>query len=273
MATAIPDTVTASPSAPTGDGRRSPDLPEELCAALRQGQIRRATALRHESSAPRSRPVLRTRVEGLDELLGGGLAAGAMVELVGRRSCGRFAAVLSALAMATSTGEAAALVDRGDHLDPRDAAAAGVDLRRVLWVRPRRLPETLTAAELLVRTGFALVAVDLGLPPLRGRVPPAAWLRLARACTEQDTVLLLTAPYRLSGCAPRTVLESVSSRGRWLGRHPVPTLLDGLGATWRSLRRRGHRTGHTAEARLQLPESTTTLNPTHHEEETHVRAL
>src|SRR4029453_10471558 len=60
-------------------------------------------------SAPRDR--LPTQVPALDRLLSGGLPRGGMVELSGRRSCGRFSVGISALAAATSCGEAAALVD------------------------------------------------------------------------------------------------------------------------------------------------------------------
>ena len=107
-------------------------------------------------------------VEGLGALplLGGGLPRGSLVEIVGRGSCGRFATLLAALRAVTSCGEAAALVDQGEQLDPQAAAASGIDLERLLWLRPRRLTDSLAAAEMLVHTGFPLVALDLGLPIL-----------------------------------------------------------------------------------------------------------
>jgi hypothetical protein len=43
--------------------------------------------------------------------------------------------VLAALAQATQRGEACALVDASDALDPASAAAAGVEMGRLLWVR------------------------------------------------------------------------------------------------------------------------------------------
>ena len=81
--------------------------------------------------------------------------------------------------LVTGAGEAAALVDQGGQLDPQTAVGIGVDLERLLWLRPQNLGDSLAAAELLVHTGFPLVALDLGLPPVRGRAPLAAWLRLA----------------------------------------------------------------------------------------------
>src|SRR6185369_3610472 len=71
---------------------------------------------------------LATGVEPLDRLLPGGLPKGKLVELAGRRSSGRFSMGLSALASVTSSGEPAALIDVGEHLDPQGAAGAGVDL-------------------------------------------------------------------------------------------------------------------------------------------------
>jgi hypothetical protein len=43
--------------------------------------------------------------------------------------------LLAALAAATRRGEYCAVVDASDALDPQSAAAAGVDLERLLWVR------------------------------------------------------------------------------------------------------------------------------------------
>ena len=59
----------------------------------------------------------------------------------------------------------------------------------------------------LVRRDFpVLVAVDLGLPPVRGRAPLAAWLRVARNAAAHQAVVLVGSPYRLSGCAANVVV-------------------------------------------------------------------
>src|SRR4029077_1985373 len=88
-----------------------------------------------------------TAVPVLDRLLAGGLPRGQLVELVGSRTSGRFSTLLAALAAATGVGEAAALVDLGDGLDPKVAAALGIDLERLLWTRPARMKEALGAGE------------------------------------------------------------------------------------------------------------------------------
>jgi RecA/RadA recombinase len=77
---------------------------------------------------------LPTGIAALDQLTGG-LPRGALTEICGPGSSGRTTAMVSALAQATSNGEACCLIDVTDAFDPRAAAAAGVDLGRVLWVR------------------------------------------------------------------------------------------------------------------------------------------
>src|SRR5205814_69473 len=99
-------------------------------------QLHVASALPSRSTAAAPLPI---GLAPFDRLLSGGLPRGRLTELVGRRSNGRFSIVLAALASATSCGEAAALVDRGNHLDPQSAREAGVDLGRLLWARPRRV--------------------------------------------------------------------------------------------------------------------------------------
>jgi hypothetical protein len=198
---------------------------------------------------------LPTMVTALDELLGGGLPRGTLVELVGRGSCGRFAMLLGALQAVTDIGEVAALVDLGGQLDVQAAATAGVQLERLLWLGPQRLPEALSAAEMLVHTGFPLVAIDLGLPPVRGRVPAAAWLRLVRSAKTHRTAVLVSAPYRVSGCAATIVVFASARRGAWSGTGDSPRLLHGVATRLSTGRRRGHRPGEISHTTLQLAEA------------------
>jgi hypothetical protein len=156
-----------------------------------------------------------------------GLPAQKLIEVVGRRSSGRFSIGLAAMASSTASGQNAAFVDLGDNLDPQAAELAGVDLARLLWVRPRRVKEALSAAEMLLATGFRLVIADLGLTPRGGRfIPDAAWVRLQRAARAQGATLLLLAPYRMSGIAADAVV-SAAARPVWQGSGRVPRLLTG----------------------------------------------
>ena len=179
--------------------------------------------------SPSHRDPLPTSVPGLDRLLAGGLPRGGLVELASARSSGRFSVAIAALAATTSSGESAALVDLGGHLDPQAAVAAGVELTRLLWVRPHRVKEAVASAEMLLATGFSLVVVDLGLAPVRGRfVPDAAWLRLGRTARSRGAALLLSTPYRLAGHAADAVVAMESSSALWCGTGGAPRLLEGL---------------------------------------------
>jgi hypothetical protein len=192
-------------------------------------EVRSLESQEISAASPRLKAPLKT-FPALDELLGGGLPRGKLVEMIGSRSSGRFSAVLAALAAATTAGEAAALVDLGDGLDPQAAADLGLDLRRLLWLRPTILKQALAGAEILLGSGFPLVVLDLGNPPVRGgRGAEAGWLRLARAAQAQGAALLVASPYRVSGTAAAVVLQAVRGRARWHGMSGGPPwLLDGL---------------------------------------------
>lgn len=195
-----------------------------MAARVRSGaELLRQVANREPSS------ILPTTLGGLDTLLGGGLPRGKMVELIARRGAGRFSVVLSALVAATSMGEAAALIDLGDHFDPQIAEVDGVDLRRLLWVRPRTVKEAVMSAEMITAAGFQLVIIDMGLHPLRGkRAPEAAWVRLGRTAETTRAALLVSSPYPLTGTASEAVLKGSAARTKWIGSGKGPRLLEAI---------------------------------------------
>jgi hypothetical protein len=200
-----------------------------------------ARTVREEEREP-----LPTAFPALERLLPGGLPRGQLVEMVGGRSSGRFSAVLTVLAAATGVGEAAGLVDLGDHLDPETADRVGIDLERLLWLRPHNLKEALAGAEMLLGSGFPLVVVELGFPPLAGgRGAEAAWLRLARAARAQGAALLVASPYRVSGTSAAVVLKVGKVRAAWQGSGVSPHLLDGLSSQFILEKRRGALPGQT----------------------------
>ncbi len=206
-------------------------MPNIALPAAFARQVRTARELVDEQRRTPEETRLATASTGFDRLLEGGLERGSMVELIGRRSSGRFSLVLATLAAVTRTGEAAALVDLGDALDPQAAAAAGVDLERLLWVRPRHLKGVLASAEVILTSGIPLVVLDTGMPPVPGgRGKEASWLRLARSARAHRTALLISSPYRMSGTAARAVLEARSSRPTWAGQGRSPRLLRGVAA-------------------------------------------
>ena len=217
-------------------------LPEEMRGRLHSARELGRT-LRDEEE---EHPPLPTTVSALDRLLDGGLPRGHLVELVGGRTSGRFSALLTTLAAATSIGESAALVDLGDALDPSAAEALGVDLKRLLWVRPTNLKEALAATEMLIGAGFPLVALDLGLPPVRGgRGLEAGWLRLARSARAHGSALLVGSPYRVSGTAASAVLKAGKTRALWQGGDGAPWLLGGLSSRIEVEKHRGRLHGQS----------------------------
>lgn len=108
-----------------------------------------ATSLRHQIEAelahripsalsPMPRAictVASTGVAQVDALLEGGLPIGAITEFVGPECSGRTSLAHSFLAGVTRGGNVGVWVDVCDAWDPESAAAAGVDLSRMLWVR------------------------------------------------------------------------------------------------------------------------------------------
>ena len=126
----------------------------ELRAALgpsMAAKVRSGAELLRSAANSGQTTMIPTMLETVDALLGGGLQRGKLVELVSRFASGRFSIVLSTLAAATTMGEAAALIDLGDHFDPQLAEESGVDLRRLLWVRPRTVKEAVMSAEPVLR--------------------------------------------------------------------------------------------------------------------------
>jgi recombination protein RecA len=81
--------------------------------------------------APRLLPIGN---EAVNALLGGGLPIGGICEFTGPTSAGRTSLALSVLSEAT-VDSACAYIDVSDSLDARSAAAAGVRLKNLLWVR------------------------------------------------------------------------------------------------------------------------------------------
>ncbi len=206
------------------------ELLEQL---LRDGQLRRAPAL--TPGVPRPLP---TGIEALDAALGGGLIRGQLHELVGPPGAGGTALLHVALAAATCAGENCALIDPGNSFDP---SRRGIDLARLLWVRPRDPVQALRAAEIAIEARFALVALDLGdvcvLPPPRRphgvvevvrfeKRPPAPgaspWARLARRAEKHGGAVLLLARAAQAGTFAAATIELERGRAQWEGRQGAP---------------------------------------------------
>lgn len=162
--------------------RPLPAEPALLDRLLRSGQLRRADA---RAPAPRGPRPLSTGVGALDAALGGGLPRGHLTEIVAPASAGGTALLRAALGAATRAGELCALVDLDDAFHPGGALddgrsdPAAIDLRRLLWIRPKTAQLALRAAEIAIEARFALVALDLaGLDSDRARRRPERTTRV-----------------------------------------------------------------------------------------------
>src|SRR4051794_13942610 len=78
-----------------------------------------------------------------------GLPRGAITEVYGKASSGKTSMLLAILAAATARGEVCALVDGSDAFSPASGAEAGIDLKRLLWVRCHNVDQSLKAADLI----------------------------------------------------------------------------------------------------------------------------
>lgn len=197
--------------------------------ALLGGKVTNAVELIRALETKRRDEVLATTLAPFDALLGGGLPRGKVVELTGRRTAGRFSIVMATLAASTSLGEAAALIDLGDHFDPQIGELTGIDLRRMLWIRPHTLKQAVMSVEMIAAAGFQTVILDAGSHPIRGRrVPDAAWVRLARAAEAHGTVMMIATPYALTGTASEAHVAARRARPKWLGGGKSPRILAGI---------------------------------------------
>lgn len=151
--------------------------------------------------------------------------SGTITEVVGRLSSGRTSLLMACLRDLTRTGAVVALVDADQAFDPASAAQAGLDLRRLLWVRcGGRRDVALRATDLLVRCpGFALIALDVGESP--PRLPLAGGFRLKLAVRRSGAALLVVGARRITGAAAGLALESAREDLAWSGPGATPTRL------------------------------------------------
>ncbi|HEY3618476.1 MAG TPA: hypothetical protein VGK96_16810 [Candidatus Sulfotelmatobacter sp.] len=176
------------------------------------------------------------------DALAGGLPRGCLTEICGPPSSGRTTLLLSALAAATRRGEFCVVVDASDALDPHSAAAAGIDLNRLLWVRcgddppsrtkqrevedssqvafdfdrthsrqsRHRLEQALRATDLLLESGgCGLIVLDLGDMPQQAarRIPLTTWFRFRRAIEHTPTILLAIEQHAIAGSCSSLLLQ------------------------------------------------------------------
>jgi hypothetical protein len=190
---------------------------------LRSARARLESALGERVSSPFTdieKRVLESVPTGIPQLdaLTAGLPCGAISEFFGPPSSGRTSAMVSILAEATAQDEVCALVDGNDSFDPASAAAAGVELNRLLWVRCRKLEQVLKATDLLLQSGgFGRVVMDLSdlpLPKIRA-IPLASWFRFQRTIEKTPTALVVMSSESIVKSAAALVLRMEMQTSDW----------------------------------------------------------
>jgi hypothetical protein len=225
--------------------RKKPPSAQESALA----QVLQSTIKNQKSTLPTVTPasqldirpapaMVSSGISALDTLTGG-LPRGCLTEVCGSASSGRTTLLMAALAAATRRGEFCVVVDASDALDPQSAAAAGVELERLLWVRcsddppksrppekasrstfdfgrsgsrpsEHRLEQVLRATDLLLESGgFGLIVLDLSdLPPKAARrIPLTTWFRFRRAVENKPTILLAIAQQPIAGSCSSLLLK------------------------------------------------------------------
>jgi recombination protein RecA len=170
----------------------------------------------------------------------GGLPRGCLTEIVGPASSGRTSLLLSVLAQATAREEICALVDAEDAFDPASAAASGVQLERLVWVRSGGAERALKSVDLLIQGGgFGVVVLDLGdTPPAAARrISLTSWFRLRRAVEHTPTVLIAVSRQSNARTCASLMLECARDRAEWSGALRASRLLRGMAARATSTKR------------------------------------
>jgi recombination protein RecA len=104
-----------------------------------------------------------TGIGTIDALLDGGLPVGAVTEMIGAECSGRTALALLFVAQVTKAERVCAWIDVSNALSPESAAASGIDLKRLLWVRCG-VQSTAIHSRLATHDSFALPEKYLAPP-------------------------------------------------------------------------------------------------------------
>jgi recombination protein RecA len=178
------------------------------------------------------RELATTGITEIDDLLNGGLPTGAISELTGPTSSGRTSIAIAFLAQRTQDS-VCAWIDAKDNFDPESAAANGVSLNRLLWVRCRnvssaktfdslrnaasiksqpwtRLDQALRASDMLLQAGgFSAIVLDLGDESTEygRRIPLATWFRFRQAAERTRCSLIVLGHTSYAQSSAEIVLE------------------------------------------------------------------
>lgn len=202
----------------------SPTISNMASAAILRLQVERDLANRVPAAlTPKIRQtpdLFPTGLVDLDVILGGGIPRGCITELSGETSSGKTSFALSTIGSITRSGAACAWIDINDALSPESAAAANIQLKRLLWLRMTdksrstqhmqarplsRLEQAIKATDLLLQAGgFSAIVLDMSDVQAQhtSRIPLSHWYRFRLAAEQSRSALIfLTQSPCASSCA------------------------------------------------------------------------
>lgn len=166
------------------------------------------------------RDTLATGLPSLDAVIEG-FPRGAISEIIGPESSGRTTLIHSLLAASTANFEICAYIDTCDSFDPVSAAAAGVSLSQLVWIRcAKDAGHALKATDYLLHAGgFGAVVLDLCQVPTRitNRIPISYWYRFRLAIENTPTILALVENHPLAKSCASLMLEMKRKKTIWTG--------------------------------------------------------
>jgi recombination protein RecA len=181
-----------------------------------------------------------TGIAAIDDLLNGGIPIGAISELTGPACSGRTSLALAFLAQRTQQGQVCAWIDVEDTLDPESAAANGVWLQQLLWIRCRndaargdnrkpwtRLEQAVRATDLLLQAGgFSAIVLDMAgvAQQFARRIPLATWFRFRQAAQRTQCSLVVLGQIACAQSSAELVLDCSALRAEAQGA----TVLNGF---------------------------------------------
>jgi recombination protein RecA len=173
---------------------------------------------------------------GVDELLGGGIPRGQVVEVSGSSSSGKASLAFGVCLRALEEGRAAAWIDAGGGFWPVAAVEAGLPLDKLLVVRLRDGAAALRAAHILLSSSGAVAALVVDLSSSTAPVRERELVALQRMAERSVTALLfLTARARASASLGAAVALRLHAERRPGGRLRVEVLRNKSGASQRAI--------------------------------------
>ncbi len=155
------------------------------------------------------------------EFAGIAFARGSLSEISGGAASGKTAIALALLAKLTVAGEVCAVVDSSNGFDPITAAAGGVLLENLLWVRCGGcIEKAFMAADHLVQAkGFGAIWLNLcGLSQQKLRmVPKTYWYRYRTRMKETPTLMVVTGEEPVTGSASQRSFVFEREKAMWSG--------------------------------------------------------